>query len=131
MSVISQKLVEFLAQKTKLLKSHTHRDTSANGANLGPIGHCHFEFKLGNKCLTDNVTVLKDLQRNLILGLNWQFNYKAGCNWNVNGHQYITYNNKYLCTSTPLIDTKPVIQNAGEFYLQARSVSIITVQTPS
>ena len=58
--------------------------TSARGANLGPIDHCHLTFRLGNKYSTDRFVVLKDLQRNLILGLNWQSNYKIGCNWNIN-----------------------------------------------
>ena len=55
--------------------------------------------------------VLKDLQRNSFLGFNWQTNYKIGHNWNVNGHQYITYN-KYLCTGTFATDSKPIICNA-------------------
>ena len=73
-----------------------HKVASASGSNLRPIGHCHLTFRLGNKNLTEKVIVLKDLSRYLILGLNWQANYKIGYNWNVNGHQYIIHNNKYL-----------------------------------
>ena len=42
----------------------------------------------------------------------------------------MTHNNDYLCTSMPWEVEKPIIQNAGAFYLQPRCMSIITVQTP-
>ena len=35
--------------------------------------------------------VLLDLQSDLILGLNWKFNYKIGCIWNIKGHQYMIH----------------------------------------
>ena len=72
---------------------------STSGASLGPIGHSHPTFRLGNKNFTDKSTVLKDLWRNLILGLNLQANQKLGCSWHVNGYPYITWNNKYFCTN--------------------------------
>ena len=75
MSVISQK-IQILASEIKNYSNHIHIVTSASGANLGPIGQCHLSFKSGNNCFTDNFIVLKDLQRNLILGLKWQSNYK-------------------------------------------------------
>ena len=65
--------------------------------------------------------------KRFILGLNWQSNYKIGCNWNINGHHYITHNT-YLCSSIPLTITKPIVQNAVPFYLQPRGILIITVQ---
>ena len=119
-----------LPQKPKSLKLHSHKVTSACGANLGPVGHCHLTFRLGNKSFMDKFIVLKDLQQNLILRCKWQANYKIGCNWNVNGHQYITHNNKYLHTSTSSAESKPIICIAGALYLQPRSISLIMVQTP-
>ena len=68
------------------------------------------------------------MHRDLILGLNWQFSYKIGCNWNMNWHQYMTNNSNYLCTSILSKVTKHIIWNAGAFYLKARSVSSITDQ---
>ena len=73
---------------------------SASGANLGPIGQCDLTFKLRKKQFMDRFIVLQDLQRNLILGLNWKCNCRIGCNGNVNGQQYKTHNNNYICTST-------------------------------
>ena len=71
------------------------------------------------------------MERYFILGLNWLFNYKIGCNWNINGHQYITHNNTYLCTNIALTITKPMDLNAGTFCLHPRGISIITVQAPT
>ena len=33
--------------------------------------------------------------------------------------------------SMPSTDTKPIIHNAGAFFLQPRGISVITVQTPT
>ena len=40
------------------------------------------------------------------------------------------YDSNYLCTSIPPKLTKLIVQNTGAFYLQPRSVSVITVQAP-
>ena len=80
---------------------------------------------------TDKFIVLWDLWRDLILGLNLQFKYKIGCNWNVNGHQYKVQNNTFTCTIVPLTVTKPIVWNAGAFYLHSRGILIMTVQAQS
>ena len=89
-----------LLQTPQLLKICTHEVTSASGANLGPVGQCNLTFRLGNTLFTDRFIVLQDVHRNVILGINFQCNYRIGCNRNVNGQQYITHNNRFLCTST-------------------------------
>ena len=43
----------------------------------------------------------------------------------------MTRDNNYICTSILLKVTKPIVQTAEEFYLQPRSVSVITVQAPT
>ena len=108
-----------------------HIVTYACGANLGPIGQYDLTFWLGNKQFTDGFIVLKELHINAILGLNWQHNYRISCNWNVNGQQYISHNNKFLCTRTPSSNTKSIIQNSGSFILPTRSISVISVQAPT
>ena len=65
---------------------------------------------------TDMFIYLQDLQRNLILGFNWQCNYRIGCNWNANGQQYITHNN-FLCTNTASSKTESIICNTGVLQL--------------
>ena len=123
-SVISQTFLNLYLKnaKAKLLKSHTHTVTPGSGANLGPIGHWHLTFRLDNKCFTNKSIICKNLPRNLISGLNWHSNYTICCNWNINRHQYITYNKKYLCPSMLSTDSKPIPCNEGTFYLQPRSI---------
>ena len=60
------------------------------------MGQCYLTFRLGNKHFMDWFIIPQDLRRNLILGLNCQFNYSIACNWNINGHQYMAHNNNYL-----------------------------------
>ena len=117
-----QKSLKSLPHEPKLLKSHTYTVTSDSGANLGPISQCHLTFESGNKSFKENFIALKDVCGNLILALNWLSNYRISCSWNVDGHQYITYN-KYLWSSIPSTDTKPIIYNAGAFYIQPRGLS--------
>ena len=100
-----------MPQTPQLLKVGMHEATSASGANLGPIGQCGLIFRLGNKQSTNRLVVLQDLGRNIILGHSWQCNYRKGCNWNINGQQYITHNNAYLYTSTASSNTEPIVQN--------------------
>ena len=104
---------------------------SASGANLGPKGQCDLTFRLGSKQHTDRFMVLQDLHRNIIVGLNWQCSVRIGCNWNVNGQQYITHNNKFLCTSTASSNMEPIVQNSGALILQPRTISVISGQAPT
>ena len=97
-SVVSEKFFKSLPQTPQLLKVCIYKVMSASRANLGPVGQCDFIFRLGNKQLIDRFTVLHDLHSNIILGLNWQCNFRTGCNWNVNGQQHITQQH-ILCTS--------------------------------
>ena len=81
--------------------------------------------------------------KSLILGLNGQWNYIIGCNWDASDQQYITNNNKFLCTSQQYIthnkflctstvssNTEPIICNAGILHLPLRSISVIALQAP-
>ena len=122
-----RKVFHITTSKTVSNQSTHTKTSSAFGANLSPIRQWNLTFLLGNKHFTHSFIALQDLWWNVI-GLNWQCNYKIGCNWNVNGQQYITHNNKYLYTSTASSDTKPIIYSAGAIHLQLRYISVITVQ---
>ena len=95
MSVMSQKFFNSLPQKPKLLKPNAYTVTTARCTALGPIGKGYPTVRLGNKYFINKLMILQDLHRDLILGLNWQFNYKIGCIWNINEHQGMTHNNNY------------------------------------
>ena len=51
--------------------------------------------------------------------------------WNINRHQYIAHHNNYLCTIIALTVTNLMVWNAGAFYLQPSSMSIITIWAPT
>ena len=116
-SVASKRLFKSLLQISLFLKVYTHKVTSASGTNLHLIGQCDLTSRLGNKQFADRFIVLQDLQRNLILGLNWQYNYRIGCNWNVSGQWYIAHNNFYAL--------------AQHCQLPPKSISQLSVQAPT
>ena len=93
-SAISERFFRLLPQEPLFLKVYTHEVQSASGANLGTIGQGNLILRLGNKQFTSMSIILWKLHKNIILGLIWQYNKITSCNWNVNGHQYITHNNK-------------------------------------
>ena len=95
-TVISKKFFRSLPQTPQLLKVFLHKVPSAIGANLDPIGQCDLTFRFGNKQFMGRFIILQELHRNIILELNCQCNYRIGCNWNINGQQYITHNNKFF-----------------------------------
>ena len=74
---------------------------------------------------------LQDLQRNLILGLKWQCNYRIGCNWNVNGQQCITNNKTFHPLAQLHQKMTPIILNGGALQLPSRNISILVVQAPT
>ena len=88
-----------LPQKSQLLKVCTQTVLSVSGAYLGPIHPCDLKFRLVNEQCMDRLIILQDLQRNVTLGFNWQYNYRIGCNWDVNGQQFITYNNEFYAVA--------------------------------
>ena len=116
MLVISQTFLDYLPQQLKLLTSNTCSVMSANNTDLGLRGYCYLTFQLGKKHFTDKFIVLWNLQKDLILGLNWQSNCKISCNWNIKRHHYITHNNTYSCTSIPSLIAKPIVHNERAFH---------------
>ena len=120
-----------LQQTPQLLKVRLHKVASANGANLGPVGQCDLTFRLGNKQSTNKLIILWDLCRNIIVGINWQCDYRIGCNWNINGQQDITHNNKFLWTNIPSSHTEPIVCNSGSTMFPPSSVSVLSIKAPA
>ena len=116
-SAILEKFFRLLLQKPQLLKVCMQNIISASGANLGQIGQFDLTFRLGNKQFTNRFIILQNLYRNIILGHNWQCNYRKGCHWNVNGQQYITHNSKFLCTGITSSNMEPTVWNPGALAL--------------
>ena len=80
-NAISLKFYSSIQQKVKFL--HTNRKVvSADGDSLGPISEVHLKFKIGKIEFKDVFVILNNLQRDIILSLQWQCSYRIGCPWN-------------------------------------------------
>ena len=74
--------------------------------------------------------ILNNLQRDIILALPWQHNYRIGCMWNREGKHFLTIKNKFLALSiTPQLP-KQLVKLKGQCTLQGRSITWISIKTP-
>ena len=74
--------------------------------------------------------ILNNLQRDIILRLPWQCNYRIGCTWNREGKHLLTSKNKFLALSLTLQSPNQLIKTKGHCILQSRSITWISVKTP-
>ena len=125
------KVLQVITTNILIIKACMHKVMSAIRANLGPKCQCDLTLRLGSKQFIDSFIFLQELHRNIILEFNWQCNYRIGCNWNVNGHLYITHNKKIVYTSTASSNKEPIFENAGAITLPPRSIFVISVQAPT
>ena len=117
-----QQQVNFLPTNRKVV--------SADGNSLGPIGEVHIKFKLGKVEFNDIFVILNNLQRDIILSLPWQHNYRIGCTWNREGKHFLTIKNKFLALSITPQSSKQLVIIKGQCTLQGRSITWISVKTP-
>ena len=95
-----------------------------------PIGEIHIKFKVGKIEFNDVFVILNNLQRDIILSLPWQCNYRIGCTWNREGKHFLTIKNKFLALSiTPQLP-KQLVKSKGQCTLQGRSITWISIKTP-
>ena len=94
-NAISFKFYSSIQQKVKLLPTNKNV-VSADSDSLGPISEDHLKFKVGKIDFNDMFFILNSLQRDIILGLPWQCNYRIGCMWNREGKHFLTIKNKFL-----------------------------------
>ena len=128
-NAISLKFYSSMQQQVKLLPTN-RKVVSADSNSLGPIGEVHVKFKLGKVEFDDVFIILNNLQRDIILGLLWQHNYRIGCTWNREGKHFLTIKNKFLALSiTPQLPKQLVITK-GQCTLQGRSITWISVKMP-
>ena len=123
------KFYSSIQQKIKLLPTH-RKVVSADGDSLGPVSEVHLKFKVGKIDFNDMFVILNNLQRDIILGLPWQHNYRIGCTWNREGKHFLTIKNKFLALSiTPQLP-KQLVKSKGQYTLQGRSITWISIKTP-
>ena len=97
-NAISFKFYSSMQQHVKLLPTN-RKVVSADGESLGPIGEVHVKFKLGKVEFNGVFIILNNLQRDIIVGLPWQHNYRISCTWNRGGKHFLTIKNKFLALS--------------------------------
>ena len=73
--------------------------------------------------------ILNNLQRDIILGLPWQCNYRISCMWNREGKHLLTIKNKFLALSFTLQSPNQLVKAKGQCTLQGRSITWISVKT--
>ena len=123
------KFYSSIQQKIRLLPTN-RKVVSADSDSLGPISEVHLKFKVGKIDFNDVFVILNNLQRDIILGLPWQHNYRIGCTWNREGKHFLTIKNKFLALSiTPQVP-KQLVKSKGQCTLQGRSITWISIKTP-
>ena len=66
------------------------RVVGADGSDLGATGTVECEITLGNKVITQSFVVCRNLQRNVILGVDFCRRYCAGVSWTPEGTRILT-----------------------------------------
>ena len=74
--------------------------------------------------------ILNNLQRDIILNLPWQCNYRIGCTSNREGKHFLTIKNKFLALSLTPQSPNQFVKTKGQCALQGRSNTWISVKTP-
>ena len=121
-NALSFKFFSHIQQHVKLLPT-SRKVVSAESNSLVPIGEVHLKFKVGKIDFDDVFVILNNLQRDIILRLPWQCNYRIGCIWNREGKHLLTINNKILALSLTLQSPNQLVKTKGQCALQSRSIT--------
>ena len=72
---------------------------------------------------------MNNLQRDIILRLPWQHNYRISCTWNREGKHLLTIKTKFLALSLTLQPPSQLVKTKAQCELQGRSITWISVKT--
>ena len=128
-NALSFKFFSHIQQSVKLLPI-TRKVVSPDSNSLGPISKIHLKFKVGKIDFNDVLIILNNLQRDIILGLPWQCNYRIGCMWNRDDKHLLTIKSKFLALSLTLQSPNQLIKTMGQCALQSKSTTWMSVKTP-
>ena len=103
---------------------------SADGDSLGATSEVHLKFRIGKVVYNDMFVILNNLQCVIILGLPWQQNYGTGCTWNQESKHFLTIKNKFLALSITPHMSKQLAITKGQYTVQSRSITWISVKAP-
>ena len=128
-NALSFRFFSHIQQQVRFLPT-SRKVVSADGNSLGPIGEVHLKFKGGKIDFNDVFVILNNLQRDIILGLPWQCNYKIGCSWNRESKLLLTIKNKFLALGLTLQLPNQLVKTKCQCALPRRSITWISVKTP-
>ena len=129
MSVMSSKLFRSIVNKPKVFKCNK-KIRSVGGDTLVPMGECYVDLKIGIKVLKDRVIIIKNLNRDYIIGVAIQHANKMLTGFSTLGRHFISLNGEMIVQNVSLITTQPIIKCKCRTCLKVYAVTIIAVRTP-
>ena len=104
MSIMSSKFFRSIVNKPKVFKCNK-KVRSAGGDTLVPIGECYVELKIGKKVLKDRVIIIKNLNRDYIIGVAIQCANKMLTGFSMSGRHFISLYGEMIVQSVSSIPT--------------------------
>ena len=129
MSIMSSRFFRSIVNKPKVFKCN-RQIGSVGGDPLVPMSECFVDLKIGNKMLRDRAIIIKNLNRDYIIGVAIQCANKTLTGFSTLGRHFISLNVKMTAQSVSSITTQPIIKCKGRTHLQVYAVTIISVKTP-
>ena len=129
MSIMSSKFCRSVVNKPNVFKCN-RQIRSAGGDTLVLMGKCYVDLKIGNRMLRDRAIIIKNLNRDHIIGAAIQHANKMLNDFSTLGRHFISLNGEMIVQSVSLITTQPIIKCKSRTCLQAYAVTIISVKTP-
>ena len=129
MNIIFSKFFSSIVNKAKVFKCN-RKIRNVGGDTLVPIGECYVDLKIGNMVLKDRVIIIKNLNRDYIIGVPIQHANKMLTGFSTLGRHFISLNGKMIVQSMSSIPTQPIIKCKSRICLKAYAVIIISLRTP-
>ena len=126
MSVMSSMFFSSIANKPKVFKCNRNV-RSAGGDTLVLKGECYIKSKIGKRVLKDRVIIIKNLNRDYIIGVAIQHANKMLTSFSTLGRHFISLNGEMIAQSVSPITTQPIIKCKSRNYLKVHAVTIIAV----
>ena len=94
------------------------------------MGECFVDIKIGNRMLRDRAIIIKNKNRDYIIGVAIQHANKMLTSFSTLGRHFILLNGEMIVQSVSSITTQPIIKCKSRTHLQVHTVTIISVKTP-
>ena len=129
MSIMSSKFFRSVVNKPKVFKCN-RQIRSVRGDTLVLMGKCFVDLKIGKRMLRDRAIIIKNLNRDYIIGVAIQHANKILTGFSMSGRHFISVNSEMIVQSVSSITTQPIIKCKHRICLQTYAVTIISVKTP-